>query len=76
MVVHLATKGHPVNRKRVQRPMGVLGLAGMAPCQWERKSVPVTGIGKCTTLWERISQSGESEIVESPPFWESCLANA
>ena len=31
MVVHLATKGHPVNRKRVQRLMGVLGLAGMAP---------------------------------------------
>jgi len=24
MVVHLATKGHPVNRKRVQRLMGVL----------------------------------------------------
>jgi len=31
MVVHLATKGHPVNRKRVQRLMGVLGLAGTAP---------------------------------------------
>ena len=31
MVVHLAIKGHPVNRKRVQRLMGVLGLAGMAP---------------------------------------------
>ena len=31
MVVHLATKGHQVNRKRVQRLMGVLGLAGMAP---------------------------------------------
>ena len=31
MVVHLATRGHSVNRKRVQRLMGVLGLAGMAP---------------------------------------------
>ncbi|GLI36977.1 IS3 family transposase [Geobacter hydrogenophilus] len=45
-------------------------------CQWERKSVPVTGIEKCTTPWERTSQSGEAEIVESPPFWESCLAKA
>ena len=31
MVVHLATKGHHVNRKRVQRLMSFLGLAGMAP---------------------------------------------
>lgn len=31
MVVHLALLGHTVNRKRVQRLMGVLGLAGMAP---------------------------------------------
>jgi putative transposase len=31
MVVHLATKGHHVNRKRVQRLMGILGLAGIAP---------------------------------------------
>ena len=31
MVVHLATKGHHVNRKRVQRLMDILGLAGMAP---------------------------------------------
>ena len=31
MVVHLGTRGHSVNRKRVQRLMGVLGLAGMAP---------------------------------------------
>lgn len=31
MVVHLALMGHAVNRKRVQRLMGVLGLAGIAP---------------------------------------------
>lgn len=31
MVVHLRGLGHPVNRKRVQRLMRLLGLAGMAP---------------------------------------------
>ncbi len=31
MVVHLGKMGHLVNRKRVQRLMGILGLAGMAP---------------------------------------------
>jgi putative transposase len=31
MVVYLKEQGHGVNRKRVQRPMRVLGLAGMAP---------------------------------------------
>lgn len=31
MVVHLGNVGHVVNRKRVQRLMGILGLAGMAP---------------------------------------------
>lgn len=31
MVVHLRTKGYSVNRKRVQRLMRILGLAGMAP---------------------------------------------
>ena len=31
MVVYLDTVGHRVNRKRVQRLMGILGLAGMAP---------------------------------------------
>ena len=31
MVVHLARMGHQVNRKRVQRLMAILGLAGMAP---------------------------------------------
>ena len=31
MVVHLATCGHKVNRKRVQRLMRLMGLAGMAP---------------------------------------------
>ena len=31
MVVHLRGIGHSVNRKRVQRLMGILGLAGMAP---------------------------------------------
>lgn len=31
MVVYLKTQGHPVNRKRVQRLMHQLGLAGMAP---------------------------------------------
>jgi putative transposase len=31
MVVHLSLLGHTVNRKRVQRLMGILGLAGMAP---------------------------------------------
>jgi putative transposase len=31
MVVYLRSLGHWVNRKRVQRLMGVLGLAGMAP---------------------------------------------
>lgn len=31
MVVHLGKAGYQVNRKRVQRLMGILGLAGMAP---------------------------------------------
>ncbi|MBP6733248.1 MAG: transposase [Chromatiaceae bacterium] len=31
MVVYLRDQGHAVNRKRVQRLMRVLGLAGMAP---------------------------------------------
>jgi len=31
MVAYLATQGYRVNRKRVQRLMRVLGLAGMAP---------------------------------------------
>jgi len=31
MVVHLGKMGHLINRKRVQRLMGILGLAGMAP---------------------------------------------
>jgi putative transposase len=31
MVIYLGQMGHRVNRKRVQRLMGVLGLAGMAP---------------------------------------------
>ena len=31
MVAYLKTQGHTVNRKRVQRLMRVLGLAGMAP---------------------------------------------
>jgi putative transposase len=31
MVVYLEQAGHCVNRKRVQRLMGILGLAGMAP---------------------------------------------
>jgi putative transposase len=31
MVIYLAEQGHAVNRKRVQRLMQVLGLAGMAP---------------------------------------------
>lgn len=31
MTVHLCDKGHQVNRKRIRRLMGILGLAGMAP---------------------------------------------
>jgi putative transposase len=31
MVIYLERLGHQVNRKRVQRLMGILGLAGMAP---------------------------------------------
>jgi putative transposase len=31
MVIHLGKAGYQVNRKRVQRLMGILGLAGMAP---------------------------------------------
>jgi len=31
MMVYLGQLGHRVNRKRVQRLMRVLGLAGMAP---------------------------------------------
>ncbi len=31
MAVYLGTLGHRVNRKRVRRLMGILGLAGMAP---------------------------------------------
>lgn len=31
MVVHLGVLGHVVNRKRVRRLMGILGLVGMAP---------------------------------------------
>lgn len=31
MTVYLRNIGHPINRKRIQRLMGILGLAGMAP---------------------------------------------
>jgi putative transposase len=31
MAVYLRNMGHRINRKRVQRLMGILGLAGMAP---------------------------------------------
>jgi putative transposase len=31
MVVWLGTQGHTVNRKRVQRLMGILGLVAMVP---------------------------------------------
>jgi hypothetical protein len=31
MVTHLRIKGYSINRKRVQRLMRILGLAGMAP---------------------------------------------
>ena len=31
MVVYLCNKGYSINRKKVQRLMGILGLAGMAP---------------------------------------------
>lgn len=31
MVTYLETRGHRVNRKRVQRLMRILGLSGMAP---------------------------------------------
>ena len=31
MTVYLCGRGHQVNRKRIQRLMGILGLAGMAP---------------------------------------------
>jgi putative transposase len=31
MVVWLGTQGHTVNRKRVQRLLGILGLVAMAP---------------------------------------------
>lgn len=31
MIIHLGNLGHAVNRKRIQRLMGKLGLAGMAP---------------------------------------------
>jgi putative transposase len=31
MVVYLRSMGHSINRKRIQRLMGILGLAGMAP---------------------------------------------
>ncbi len=45
-------------------------------CQWEYKSVPVSGIEKCTTLVKKNYSSGVDEMVESPPFWMSCLAKA
>ncbi len=31
MTIYLCSMGHWINRKRVQRLMGILGLAGMAP---------------------------------------------
>ena len=40
MVVHLARCGHAVNRKRVQRLMRALGLAGMAPGPNTSRSQP------------------------------------
>ena len=36
MVTHLRTQGHQVNRKRVQRLMRMLGLAGMAGAEIPR----------------------------------------
>jgi putative transposase len=40
MVVWLGTQGHTVNRKRVQRLMGILGLVAMAPGPNTRKKHP------------------------------------
>ena len=40
MVIFLETKGHVVNRKRVQRMMQTMGLAGMAPGPNTSKSHP------------------------------------
>ena len=40
MVVYLITVGHTVNRKRVQRLMRQMGLAGMAPGPNTRRSHP------------------------------------
>ena len=31
ITVYLRGRGHRINRKRVQRVLGILGLAGMAP---------------------------------------------
>lgn len=40
MAAYLGTLGHRVNRKRVQRLMGILGLAGMAPGPSTRRPHP------------------------------------
>jgi len=40
MVVYLSTQGHLVNRKRVQRLMRLLGLAGIAPGPATSKAHP------------------------------------
>lgn len=40
MKIHLSTLGHIVNRKRVRRLMGLLGLVGMAPGPNTSKSHP------------------------------------
>ncbi|MBT0895261.1 HsdR family type I site-specific deoxyribonuclease, partial [Geobacter hydrogenophilus] len=67
-VVHLAFENGEVpamHRQRLKKLMacivemlqGTIGIIDFwkKPCQWERKSVPVTGIEKCTTPWERTS---------------------
>lgn len=40
MTIHLRCLGHPINRKRVQRLMRVLGLVGMAPGPNTRRPHP------------------------------------
>ncbi len=44
MVVYLRSMGHNINRKRVQRLMGILGLAGMAPGPSTSRSHPAHAV--------------------------------
>src|SRR3972149_5726300 len=68
MTVYLCGIGHQVNRKRIQRLMGILGLAGMAPGPNTSRPSPQHVVypyllrGVAVTRPNTVSSSGNTSI--------------